>query len=154
MEIENSNMTELIHILLVEDNEGDILLTTEALKDARIGNSISITRDGWEAIQYLEKEDGYSQAITPDLILLDINLPKLNGQEVLKRIKTNDRFKHIPVIVLTTSSAAQDITSSYQNHANSYITKPVEAEDFMQIILSIEKFWINIVKLPKQLKKD
>jgi CheY-like chemotaxis protein len=145
-------VTELIHILLVEDNEGDILLTTEALKEAKIMNSIAVTRDGWEAIQYLEKEDGYSLAKTPDLILLDINLPKLNGQEVLKKIKTNERLKHIPVIVLTTSSAEKDITLSYQNQANSYITKPVEAEDFMQLIRSIENFWINIVKLPSQVR--
>jgi CheY-like chemotaxis protein len=152
LEIEKSYSTDMIHILLVEDNEGDILLTTEALKDAKIRNSVAITRDGWEAIQYLEKEDGYAHAKTPDLILLDINLPKLNGQEVLKKIKTNDRFKHIPVIVLTTSSSEQDINISYSNHANSYITKPVEAGDFIQVILTIEHFWINIVKLPKKLK--
>jgi CheY-like chemotaxis protein len=150
LEFQKSNSTELIHILLVEDNEGDILLTTEAMKEAKIRNSVSVTRDGWEAIQYLEKKDRYLYAKTPDLILLDINLPKLNGLEVLKKIKTNERFKHIPVIILTTSSSAQDISSSYQNHANSYITKPVEVEDFMQVVLSIEHFWINIVKLASQ----
>jgi len=138
-----------ISILLVEDNEGDVLLTTDALYEGRISNTIAVVRDGWEAIQFLKKNDPYSTAITPDLILLDVNLPKMNGHEVLKVIKSNEGLKHIPVIMLTTSSSESDIMQSYQNYANCYITKPVDTEDFMKVISSIEDFWISIVQLPK-----
>lgn len=142
-----------IHILLIEDNEGDILLTTEAFEDAKILNSISIARDGYEAIQFLEKKGSYSQAQSPDLILLDVNLPKKNGHEVLQYIKSSDHLKHIPVIMLTTSVSEKDITKSYQNHANCYITKPVEVDNFLNVIASVERFWINIVQLPGNVKK-
>ena len=135
-----------IHILLVDDNEGDILLTREALDDARIINKISIAYDGLEAIRFLKNAPG---ANTPDLILLDINLPKMTGTEVLGIIKSDPDLKRIPVIMLTTSSAEKDILASYDNHANCYITKPVDLDRFMSVVRTIEDFWISIVKLPK-----
>lgn len=139
---------ESIHILLVEDNEGDIVLTTEALQDGKIKNSLSVVRDGKQAIDYLNKENGYEDSKDPDLILLDINLPKINGHEVLKRIKNNPDLVHIPVVILTTSSDEMDIKKSYENHSNCYITKPVDINNFLDVIASIEKFWISIVQLP------
>jgi two-component system, chemotaxis family, response regulator Rcp1 len=142
-----SNMQE-IHILLVDDNEGDILLTREALEEAKIVNKISIAYDGMEAIQFLRNNRPYGGG-GPDLILLDINLPKMNGTEVLTIIKNDPDLKRIPVIMLTTSSAEKDILSSYDNHANCYITKPVDLERFMDVVRTIEDFWISIVKLPK-----
>ena len=136
-----------IHILLVDDNEGDILLTREALDDARIINKISIAYDGLEAIRFLKKPPlGVDK---PDLILLDINLPKMNGTEVLGIIKNDPDLKRIPVIMLTTSSAEKDILASYDNYANCYITKPVDLDRFMDVVRTIEDFWISIVKLPK-----
>jgi chemotaxis family two-component system response regulator Rcp1 len=136
-----------IHILLVDDNEGDILLTREALDDARIVNKISIAYDGQEAIRFLKKQPAGKD--TPDLILLDINLPKMNGTEVLAFIKNDPDLKRIPVIMLTTSSAEKDILFAYDNHANCYITKPVDLDRFMNVVRTIEDFWISIVKLPK-----
>lgn len=138
-----------IQILLVEDNDGDILLTTDALKEGKISNDISIAKDGWEAVQFLEKKGKYSVEPTPDLVLLDVNLPKMNGHEVLHHIKTSVKLKHIPVIMLTTSSAENDVYRSYQNHANCYITKPVGLNNFLEVIESIENFWISIVQLPR-----
>lgn len=132
-----------IHILLVEDNEGDILLTREAFEDARIINKLSVTKDGKEAIDFLT-----APGDLPDIILLDVNLPRKNGHEVLKYIKSDDRLKHIPVIMLTTSSAEKDINLSYNNYASCYITKPVDVTDFLDVIATIENFWISIVKLP------
>ena len=137
-----------IHILLVEDNEGDIFLVTEALEEGKIVNKISVTKDGKEAIDFLEKKGKYQNAERPDLILLDVNLPKKNGHEVLEHIKSQKNFKQIPVIMLTTSSAEKDILMSYKNHANCYITKPVDVENFLKVVYSIENFWISIVTLP------
>jgi two-component system, chemotaxis family, response regulator Rcp1 len=142
-------MKKEISILLVEDNEGDILLTLEALKEAKIYNNINVVRDGDEALQYLNKEGKYEDVETPDLILLDINLPKMDGIEVLGKIKTNEHLMVIPVVMLTTSDSEKDIFQSYQSHANCYITKPVNFENFMDVIQTIKDFWINIVKLPK-----
>ena len=136
-----------IHILLVDDNEGDILLTREALDDARIINKISIAYDGVEAIRFLRRN--VNSAEMPDLILLDINLPKMDGTEVLSTIKNDPQLKRIPVIMLTTSSAEKDILASYNNYANCYITKPVDLDRFMDVVRTIEDFWISIVKLPK-----
>ncbi|RZK42466.1 MAG: response regulator [Pedobacter sp.] len=138
-----------IHILLVEDNEGDILLTTEALEDSKIINKITVLKDGSAAIEYFEnlKEDDEK----PDLVLLDINLPKRSGQEVLLYIKQQSGYSQTPVIMLTTSSAEQDILSAYRNYANCYITKPVDVAEFMEAIGKIEDFWINIVSIPKVL---
>jgi CheY-like chemotaxis protein len=137
-----------IHILLVEDNEGDILLTTEALEDAKIITKLSVAKDGKEAIDFVSQQGKYTDADVPDILLLDINLPKKNGHEVLKYIKENENLKHIPVIMLTTSSSERDINSSYNNYANCYITKPVEVNDFLTVVSTIENFWISIVKLP------
>lgn len=137
-------MTE-IQILLVEDNEGDIVLTQEALKDGRIKNNISIARDGQEALEMLG-----SGAPLPDLILLDINLPKMNGLEVLATIKTDLRLRPIPVIMLSTSDEQNDIMTSYNNYANCFITKPVDFNRFIDVVRTIEDFWISIVKLPKK----
>jgi len=137
-----------IHILLVEDNEGDILLTTEAFEEGRIMNTISVARDGKAAIDFVSKTGVYKDAETPDLILLDINLPKKNGFEVLEFVKTHNDLKHIPVIMLTTSSSMRDVEKSYQKYANCYITKPIEVNEFMDAIARIENFWLSVVKLP------
>lgn len=139
-----------IHILLVEDNEGDILLTTEALQEGKIANTISVVRDGWEAILFLEKKEKYSGTSQPDLILLDVNLPKMNGHEVVRHIKSSGHLKHIPVIMLTTSSSANDIFTSYQNHANCFITKPLELHGFLNVVSAIENFFLTVVTLPIQ----
>ena len=137
-----------IHILLVEDNEGDIMLTTEALEESKIINKVSVIRDGHAAIKYFEqlKDDHHK----PDIVLLDINLPKKSGQEVLAYIKQHPLHSRTPVIMLTTSSAERDIHLSYKNHANCYITKPVELHDFINAISKIQDFWINIVSIPNQ----
>lgn len=142
---------EPIHILLVEDNQGDILLTTEALHESKINNRVSIVKDGWEAMQFLEKKGAYANVSSPDLVLLDVNLPKMNGHEVLMALKANESIRHIPVIMLTTSSSDKDIYLSYKNFVNCYITKPIDAGDFLKVVASIENFWISIVKLPKGL---
>ena len=138
-----------IHILLVDDNEGDVLLTREALQDARIVNRISVAYDGVEALKFLRKQPPFRESDSPDLILLDINLPRMDGKEVLSIIKSDPDLKRIPVIMLTTSSSEKDILTSYDNHANCYITKPVDLERFMDVVRTIEDFWISIVKLPK-----
>ena len=135
-----------INILLIEDNEGDILLTVEAFEESKIVNNIRTIRDGKEAIHFFENIS--DPADIPHLILLDINLPKVNGHEVLSFIKNNDKYKAIPVIMLTTSSSEKDILQSYQNHANCYITKPIEISDFIKAITKIEDFWINLVSIP------
>lgn len=138
-----------IHILLVEDNEGDILLTTDVLEEKKIINKVSVVKDGNLAIDFLNKKNEYKDAELPNLILLDINLPKKNGHEVLKYVKTHDKFKHIPIIMLTTSSSEKDIMLSYKNYANCFITKPVEVNDFIDAVAKIENFWISIVHLPR-----
>jgi CheY-like chemotaxis protein len=137
-----------IHILLVEDNEGDILLTTEALAESKIMNTVAIARNGKEALDYIFKRGPHTDAPSPQLVLLDINLPFKNGHEVLEIIKGNEKVRHLPVIMLTTSSSEKDIRLSYQYHANCYISKPVEMDHFIKAIASIEDFWINIVSLP------
>ncbi|MBS1653553.1 MAG: response regulator [Bacteroidetes bacterium] len=137
-----------IHILLIEDNEGDIVLTKESLTEARIRNKLSIATDGEKALNFLFKENEYTGEETPDLILLDINLPKIDGIEVLKAIKSDEHLKIIPVVMLTTSEAEKDILDAYKNHVNCYITKPINLEKFIDVIKSIENFWLHIVKLP------
>ncbi|HVW95314.1 MAG TPA: response regulator [Mucilaginibacter sp.] len=136
-----------INILLVEDNEGDILLTTEAFEECKIVNQLNILRDGKEAIDFFEGLT--SKSTVPDLVLLDINLPKMSGQEVLVYIKNNEKYRHIPVIMLTTSSTEKDILTSYRNNVNCYITKPVDALEFVKAISKIQDFWICIVTMPK-----
>jgi CheY-like chemotaxis protein len=136
-----------IHILLIEDNEGDILLTTEALQEGKIFNKISVVRDGIEAIDFLKKRNQFATVALPDLILLDINLPKKSGHEVLKEIKTYPDLKHIPIIMLTTSSSEKDIFLANENNANSFIVKPVEVNEFINTVSKIEDFWISFVQL-------
>lgn len=133
---------------MVEDNEGDILLTTEAIEEGNIANIINVVRDGEEAIRFLEKKGDYQNVTTPDLILLDINLPKKNGHEVLAYIKSKESLKSIPVIMLTTSSSDFDIKKAYEKYANCYIVKPVDVNDFIKVIAKIEDFWASTVKLP------
>ena len=135
-------------ILLVEDNEGDIILTTEALEEGSINKNINIVMNGKDAIDYVFNDGKYQKAIRPDLILLDVNLPLKSGYEVLKAIKNNHDTKLIPVIMLTTSSSENDINISYSNHANCFITKPVDIKDFYIAIAKIEQFWLNLVLLP------
>lgn len=139
-----------INILLVEDNEGDIVLTKEALEESKILNTVSVVKNGREALDFVFKQNGFENATTPDLILLDINLPLKNGHEVLKIIKEDDTVKHIPVIMLTTSSTESDVLFSYKNHANCFITKPVEVSAFIEAITSLNHFWLNIVTLSKK----
>lgn len=135
-------------ILLVEDNPGDVRLTREALKEGKILNDLSVVGDGVEALAFLRREDGYAGAERPDLILLDLNLPKKDGREVLEEIKGDGELKKIPVVVLTTSAAERDILKAYDLHANCYITKPVDLEQFIGVVQLIEDFWLTIVKLP------
>ena len=142
------NSFKIIDILLVEDNPGDIRLTQEVLKDGKIQNKLSIIMDGEEAINFLKKIGKYKDAPTPDLILLDLNLPKKDGREVLAEIKRDTELARIPVIILTTSAAENDIINTYSNHANCYITKPVDFKQFISVIRAIENFWLTIVKLP------
>ncbi len=137
-----------IEILLVEDNPADVRLTIEVFKDSRITNRISVAADGEEALAFLQKRGKHADEIRPDLILLDLNLPKKDGREVLSQIKADRELKTIPVIVLTTSDADQDVWKAYESGVNSYITKPVDLEQFIRIFRSIEDFWLTIVKLP------
>ena len=139
---------DLIEILLVEDNPGDVRLVREVFKDAKVANNISVAEDGVEAMAFLRKEGKFAGSVRPDLVLLDLNLPKKDGREVLTEIKTDDELKRIPVIVLTTSSAEEDIMKSYSEYANSYITKPINLDQFIKVVRSIEDFWLTIVKLP------
>ncbi len=139
---------EPIHILLVEDNEGDILLTQEALADAKIITQLSVIKDGQAAIDFLTRKHTSSNIELPDLILLDVNLPKKNGHEVLRFIKEDENLKHIPVMMLTTSSFKKDINLAYENYVNCYITKPIEIKDFVNVVTTIENFWVSIVRLP------
>ena len=138
-----------VDVLLIEDNPGDVRLTREALKEARIAVNLHVANDGLEAMKMLRQEAPYTGQPLPDLVLLDLNMPKMDGREVLRLIKTDERFKHIPVVVLTTSGAEKDIAQAYGMHANCYITKPVELDQFMEIVKSIEGFWLTVVKLPK-----
>lgn len=139
----------LIEILLVEDSPGDVRLTQEALKEGRLRNNLSVAGDGVEAMAFLRREGQHVNAPRPDIILLDLNMPRKDGREVLAEIKADQDLRRIPVIVMTTSDAEQDILKSYDLHANCYITKPVELGTFLDVILKVEGFWLSIVKLPK-----
>jgi CheY-like chemotaxis protein len=143
-------MIEPVEILLVEDSPGDVRLTKEAMKESRITNNLHVVTDGVEAMNFLLKKGNYSNAVTPDLILLDLNLPKKTGFEVLTEIKGNLKLKLIPVVILTTSQAEKDIIMSYKLHGNCFISKPVEFKSFFRVISEIENFWFTIVKLPKK----
>ena len=137
-----------VEILLVEDNAADVRLTIEALKEGKVRNHLSVARDGVEAIDFLKRRGVHASAARPDLILLDLNLPKMDGREVLAEIKADDELKKIPVVVLTTSSAEADILKSYSLHANCYITKPVDLDQFVNVVKSIDDFWLTVVRLP------
>ena len=137
-----------IEILLVEDNHADVRLTQEALREGKVKNNLAVARDGEEAIRMLRREPPYTGAVRPDLILLDLNLPRKDGREVLQEIKADPALKSIPVVVLTTSSAEVDILKMYELHANCYITKPVDLEQFIHVVKSIDDFWLSIVRLP------
>lgn len=141
-----------IHLLLVEDNEGDIILTKEALENSSFIGKIDIARDGKVAIDFFEKILIKNELSLPDIVFLDINLPKINGQEVLQYIKGHQQLKHIPVIVFTTSSSNNDIIESYQNHANCFVTKPVEVDQFMDVVSKIEQFWFDAIQIIPQKK--
>jgi two-component system, chemotaxis family, response regulator Rcp1 len=137
-----------VEILLVEDNPGDARLTQEALREGKIRNNLSHVKDGVEALAFLRREKGFEGAPAPDIVLLDLNLPKKDGRQVLSEMKHDDALKSIPVVVLTTSEAEQDILRSYELHANCYISKPVDLEKFIAIVRAIEDFWLAVVKLP------
>jgi CheY-like chemotaxis protein len=139
-----------IEILLVEDNAGDARLAREALRDAKVRNHLSWVSDGAEALAFLRREGKYSQAPRPDLILLDLNLPRKDGREVLTEIKADERLRRIPVVVLTTSRAEEDILRAYQLSANCYISKPVDLDQFMKVVRNIEDFWLTLVRLPAE----
>jgi CheY-like chemotaxis protein len=138
-----------VEILLVEDNPGDVDLTRETLQDSKLLNHMNVVGNGVEAMAYLRRQGKYAEATRPDLILLDLNLPKKDGREVLAEIKTDERLRRIPVVVLTTSSAEQDILKTYDLHANCYITKPVNLDQFIAMVKAIGEFWFTIVKLPQ-----
>jgi two-component system, chemotaxis family, response regulator Rcp1 len=139
-----------LEILLVEDNPGDVRLTVEGLKEGKVRNTLHVARDGVEAMAFLRREDGFAGVVRPDLILLDLNLPRMDGREVLSAIKSDASLKTIPVVVLTTSRAEQDVLRSYELQANCYITKPVDLEQFITVVKAIEDFWFTIVTLPHQ----
>ena len=137
-----------VEILLIEDNPGDARLAREALRDAKVRNNLSWVPDGVEGMAYLRREGKYSQSARPDLILLDLNLPRKDGREVLSEIKADENLRRIPVVILTTSQAEEDILRAYHLNANCYITKPVDLEQFMKVVKTIEDFWLTIVRLP------
>jgi len=149
----NGEVGRPVNILLVEDNLGDVRLTQEALKEGKVLNNLSIARDGEEAMEFLGRKGKYANAVRPDLILLDLNMPKKDGRAVLTDIKNDEELRSIPVVVLTTSVAEQDILKAYNLHANCYITKPVDLGQFIEVVKNINDFWFSVVKLPSKLSK-
>ncbi len=146
--MEKTTAGQPVEILLVEDNPGDVRLTREALRDAKVRNNMRVVTDGAEALAFLRREGKYADAPRPDVILLDLNLPRKDGREVLAEIKADASLRRIPVVVVTTSEAEQDILKAYDLHANAYVTKPVDFDQFIRVVQSIEDFWLEIVKLP------
>jgi chemotaxis family two-component system response regulator Rcp1 len=142
-------MHDEIHILLVEDNPGDVRLTVEALRGAKVANQLHVVGDGEEAIEFLRQEGRHTDAPRPDIVLLDLNLPRLDGRDVLADIKADPVLAKIPIIVLTSSTAERDIQQAYELHANCYISKPVDFAEFIQAVRSLEGFWLKIVRLPQ-----
>ena len=137
-----------IEVLLVEDDPGDVLMTKEAFEEHKLRNRLSVVSDGAAALSYLRHEGEYADVATPDLILLDLNLPRIDGREVLEEIKKDEEFRRIPVVVLTTSQTDEDILRSYQLHANAYVTKPVDFDRFLSVVRQIDEFFVSVVKLP------
>jgi CheY-like chemotaxis protein len=148
MTISDAETVRPIEVLLVEDDEGDVLMTREALHEGKVLNRLAVVGDGVEAVDYLRRKAPYADAVRPDLILLDLNLPKKDGRQVLADIKTDAELRRIPVVVLTTSSADEDVLRSYDLHANAYVTKPVDFDRFVEVIRQIDDFFISVVKLP------
>ncbi len=138
----------LVEILLVEDNPGDVRLTQEVFKEAKILNHLHVVGDGVDAMAFLRREGSYTDVVRPDLVLLDLNLPRRSGRDVLEEIKRDPALRNIPIVILTTSRAEQDVLNAYEHHANCYITKPVRLEQFIDIVRSISQFWLSIVELP------
>jgi CheY-like chemotaxis protein len=143
-------MANLIEVLLVEDDPGDVLMTREAFEDNKVKNNLSVVSDGVDALAFLRKEGKYADAPNPDLILLDLNLPRMDGREVLAEIKADERLQHIPVVVLTTSGSHEDVVGSYRLHANAYVTKPVDFERFIDVVRQIDEFFVTVVRLPRR----
>lgn len=139
-----------VELLLVEDNPGDVELTREALEEARVRNRLHVVSDGEEALAFLHREGRHAGAPRPDLVLLDLNLPRMGGREVLAAIKRSDDLRRIPVVVLTTSEAEKDVLGAYELHANAYIVKPVDLDQFLGVVRSIEGFWLAVVKFPPE----
>jgi chemotaxis family two-component system response regulator Rcp1 len=139
-----------VEILMVEDNPGDVRLTMEALRESKLHNNLRVVKDGIEALAHLRQEGDYANLPRPDLILLDLNLPKKDGREVLREIKADKEMGRIPVVILTTSQAEEDVLKTYDLHANCFITKPVDLDQFIKVVQSIEFFWLTIVKLPPE----
>jgi len=137
-----------IEILLAEDNPGDVELTRESFEEAKVANNLHVTEDGAKALSFLKKQGDYADKPRPDVILLDLNLPKVTGHEILEFIKEDDSLKRIPVVILTSSEAEEDIVKSYNLHANSYITKPVDLDKFLKVVKTVEDFWLHVVRLP------
>jgi len=137
-----------VEILLVEDNPGDVRLAREGLNECKIRNNLHVVDDGVKALAFLRRQDGYAKAPRPDLVLLDLNLPRKDGREVLREVKEDESLRTIPIVVLTTSKAEEDILKSYSLHANCYVTKPMGLQQFLDVVRSIEDFWFTIVKLP------
>jgi CheY-like chemotaxis protein len=144
----NSESGHAIEILLVEDNPGDVRLTREALKEAKVRNSLSVAGDGVEALAFLRREGLHANAPRPDIVLLDLNLPRKDGRQVLAEVKADPELRRLPVVILTTSKAEEDILKTYDLHANCFITKPVDFDQFVKVVRSIEHFWLSIVTLP------
>ena len=142
-------MANLIEVLLVEDDPGDVLMTKEAFEDNKVKNNLNVVSDGVDAMAFLRKEGRFVNAPNPDLILLDLNLPRMHGSEVLAAIKADERLRHIPVVVLTTSGSHEDVVGSYRLHANAYVTKPVDFEQFIRVVRQIDDFFVGVVKLPR-----
>lgn len=142
--------THEIEILLVEDNPGDVRLVQEAMRAAKMRNRMHVVEDGVEAIEFLQRQGRFGDAPRPDLILLDLNLPRKDGREVLAEVKADPNLKRIPVVVLTTSAAEEDVLRAYNLHANCFVTKPVEFDQFMQVVKAIDGFWVSVVTLPKK----
>ncbi|MEN3306447.1 MAG: hypothetical protein V7603_2649 [Micromonosporaceae bacterium] len=137
-----------IEVLLVEDDPGDVLMTREAFEEHKVRNRLTVVADGVDALAYLRGQQPYTDAVRPDLVLLDLNLPKVDGREVLAEIKNDESLRQIPVVVLTTSQAEEDVLRSYQLHANAYVTKPVDFEQFINVVRRIDEFFVSVVKLP------
>jgi two-component system response regulator len=138
-----------VEVLLVEDDPGDVLMTKEALADSKVLNNLHHVANGEDALKFLFKQDGYADVPTPDLVLLDLNLPRVDGREVLAKVKADDRLRRIPIVILTTSEAEEDVLKSYDLHANAYITKPVDFDSFVQVVRQVDDFFISVVRLPR-----